>query len=62
MTKKIKKYCLTVLAFCPIVAIAFAAQSSMSVAQIRNGNASDAALQAANPLSPAEGGNNAAGS
>jgi len=45
------------LALCPITAVAFAAQSSMNVAQIRNGHATDAALQAAGQLSPAEGTN-----
>jgi len=57
MAKKIKRCCLIMLALCPITAVAFAAQSSMNVAQIRNGHATDAALQAAGQLSPAEGTN-----
>ncbi|OGR63022.1 MAG: hypothetical protein A2X31_00470 [Elusimicrobia bacterium GWB2_63_22] len=56
MSKKIKKCCLVVLAMCPIMAVSFAAQSSLSVDQIRRGNASDVALQASTTLSPAEGG------
>ncbi|HBA60376.1 MAG TPA: hypothetical protein DCZ92_06095 [Elusimicrobia bacterium] len=55
MAKKIKKYCLIVLTLCPVAAVSFAAQSSLNVAQIRNGVATDSALQASNPLSPAEG-------
>ena len=40
MKNVIKRYCLLLLALSPIVSVAFAAQSSLNVAQIRNGNAS----------------------
>jgi hypothetical protein len=55
MAKKIKKMCLVVLTFCPVAAVAFAAQSSLSVDQIRSGSASDAELQSSTTVSPAEG-------
>lgn len=45
MKSKIKKCCLVVLAMCPVVAVAFAAQSALQVAQIRERNASDAQLK-----------------
>lgn len=61
MAKKIKKYCLIVLTLCPVAAVSFAAQSSLNVDQIRSGLASDGALQASTPLSPAEGGNTGLG-
>ncbi|MBI4655941.1 MAG: hypothetical protein HY746_04235 [Elusimicrobia bacterium] len=57
MAKKIKRCCLVILTLCPIIAVSFAAQSSLNVAQIRNGNATDAALQTAGPLSQGEGSN-----
>lgn len=41
----IKKYCLMILAMLPIASVAFAAKSSLSVAQIRSGAAYDADLQ-----------------
>lgn len=41
----IKKFCLMVLAMSPILSVAFAAQSALNVAQIRNGNATDSALK-----------------
>lgn len=56
MAKKIKKYCLIVLTLCPVAAVSFAAQSSLSVDQIRNRNAADQTLQASATQSPAEGG------
>lgn len=39
-----KKYCLLLLAMMPLVAVSFAAQSALSSAQIRSGNAADQAL------------------
>jgi hypothetical protein len=44
MKKRIKHYCLLVLTVLPIAAVSFAARSALNVAQIRNGNAADAAL------------------
>lgn len=55
MAKEIKRFCLFMFALCPVVAISFAAQSALSVDQIRQGNASDVVLQASGPLSQAEG-------
>jgi len=45
MKNKVKKYCLIILAMCPVVAVAFAAQSALQVAQIRERNASDFQLK-----------------
>lgn len=41
----ITKCCLMLLAMSPIVSVSFAAKSALNVAQIRNGNASNVALQ-----------------
>lgn len=41
----IKKYCLMILTMLPIASVAFAAKSSLSVAQIRGGTAYDHELQ-----------------
>jgi len=46
----IKRYCLILLAMSPIISVAFAANSALNVAQIRNSNASDTEL--ANSGSP----------
>lgn len=52
--KSVKHYCLVLLTVLPIVAVSFAAQSALNVAQIRSGNASDVQLQ--NSTSESHGG------
>lgn len=47
----IKKLCLILLAMAPIASVSFAAKSALNVAQIRNGNASDAQLSDSGPKS-----------
>lgn len=44
--KSVKHYCLVLLTMLPVVAVAFAAQSALNVAQIRNGDVSDETSQA----------------
>lgn len=47
--KSAKHYCLVLLTMLPVVAVAFAAQSALNVAQIRNGNASNVELAGGGP-------------
>ena len=47
--KGVKYYCLMLLTMFPIIAVAFAAQSALNVAQIRNGNASNVELAGGGP-------------
>ena len=47
----IKKICLILLAMAPIASVSFAAKSALNVAQIRNGNASNAQLTDGGPHS-----------
>lgn len=47
--KSVKHYCLLFLTILPIVAVSFAAQSALNVAQIRSGTASNADLRAVGP-------------
>lgn len=52
--KLIKHYCLIFLTMLPIVAVSFAAQSVLNIAQIGMQNASDGDLGGGGPLSESQ--------